>query len=189
MDLNLKSFLVFDINKMELVTAVFVVLISILTIWYAFNKQRYSFNYWKKRNVPTIPYDNLQGVGEKFHMSYVIKSIYDKFKGTGAKFCGAYFYYSRPVAILLDPELMKDILVRYFENFMDRGIYYNRRDDPLSSNLSTIGDDWKELRYKLTPTFTSAKMKVNYKTNKVTFYKKKKTCFIFFLFNSSLCVQ
>lgn len=117
---------------MELLTAVFVVLITIVTIWYAFNKQRYSFNYWKKQNVPhiepTIPYGNLEGVGEKFYVAYVIKRIYDKFKETGSKYCGAYFY-TRPIAIILDPDFIKDILVKDFSSFTHRGLYSNQRDD------------------------------------------------------------
>lgn len=117
---------------MELLTAVFVVLITIVTIWYAFNKQRYSFNYWKKQNVPhiepTIPYGNLESVGEKFHVAYVIKCIYDKFKETGSKYCGAYFY-TRPIAIILDPDFIKDILVKDFSSFTHRGLYSNQRDD------------------------------------------------------------
>lgn len=170
---------------MEFVTAVFVVLMTVVSVWYVFNKQRYAFNYWKKRNVPhiepTIPYGNLNGVGEKFHMVNVIKSIYDKFKGTDAKYCGAYFY-TRPIAIILDPDLIKQILVKDFTSFTDRGLYSNQRDDPLSSNLSTLdGDEWKKLRNKLTPAFASGKLKVFLC---VTQFSIKIICFYFYICSS-----
>lgn len=87
-------------------------------------------------------------------MAYVIKRIYDKFKETGSKYCGAYFC-TRPIDIILDPDLMK---VKDFSSFTDRGLYSNQRDDPLSSNLATLdGDEWKKLRNKLTPIFASGK--------------------------------
>lgn len=154
----------YSLNKMELITVVFLVLITIVSIWFAFNRHRYAFNYWKKRNIPhiepSVPYGNLEGVGEKFHIVYMIKRIYDKFRGTGAKYCGAYFY-THPIALIMDLDLIKDILVKDFANFPDRGLYSNPRDDPLSSNLSTLdGDEWRKLRSKLTAAFTSGRMKV-----------------------------
>lgn len=151
------------------VILVFVFLISLASIWFTLFRPRNTLSYWKKINVPhiepKIPYGNLEGVGEQFHVTYVIKNIYDKFKGTGAKLCGVYFY-MRPIAIILDLDLIKNILVKDFANFTDRGLYSNPRDDPLSSNLSTVdGEEWKNLRKKLTPAFSSGKMKVNFTNN------------------------
>lgn len=107
---------------MDLIGAIGLVLISLLSIFYAFFK--YSFDYWKSRGVPcdepSIPFGNIKELGKTIHTGQFSKNLYDKYKPTGAKLCGAYFFH-RPVAILLDLELVKNVLVRDFSNFDERG--------------------------------------------------------------------
>lgn len=144
---------------MELLGAVFLVFISILTLLYVYFKN--AFDYWKSRNIPCdepiIPFGTMKGFGKTIHPSLFIKNVYDKYKKTGEKICGLYFF-ARPVAVLLDLDLVKHVMVKDFSNFNERGLYYNEEDDPLSAHLFSLdGDKWKKLRAKLTPTFTSGK--------------------------------
>lgn len=110
---------------MEVISVTILVLISILTLFYAYFK--YSFEYWKARNIPyeepLIPYGNIKTFGKTIHPSRFLKNVYDKYKPSGAKLCGLYFF-ARPVAVLLDLDLVKHVLVKDFNNFNDRGLYY-----------------------------------------------------------------
>jgi cytochrome P450 family 6 len=106
---------------------------------------------------------NFQGLGKTRHPAEITKALYDEWKGKSS-FIGTYLF-TTPNILVTDPELVKNVLVRDFDSFRNRGVYYNEKDDPLSAHLFTIEDKaWKDLRVKLTPTFTSGKMKMMFGT-------------------------
>ncbi|KAJ6635343.1 putative cytochrome P450 6a14 [Pseudolycoriella hygida] len=128
---------------------------------------RRRFQFFKENGFPferpTFPFGNLKGVGRNFHQVYKIKELYEKFKGKAPAF-GIYFFVS-PNVVVTDLELVKNVLVRDFDNFHNRGLFFNEKDDPLGAQLFTIEDaEWKKMRGKLTPTFTSGKMKMMFET-------------------------
>ncbi|KAG5677849.1 hypothetical protein PVAND_007569 [Polypedilum vanderplanki] len=139
---------------------IFLFIISVIFIIWTYFKIK--FTYWKSLGVPfikpRIPYGNIQGRRRILHSSQVFKNFYDEIKAQG-KFGGIYFF-TRPAIVVTDLDLVKKILIKDFSYFHDRGMYYNVKDDPLSGHLLNLeGDKWKKLREKLTPTFTSTKMK------------------------------
>lgn len=150
---------------MELLHIFVLIVVSILSGIYAYFKFKY--NYWKSRNIPQIepqfPFGNVRGIGTKNHQSAILDVIYQRFKGV-AKYCGVYFF-PVPLALILDLDLVKNIMIRDSANFNDRNGFYNEKDDPLSAHLFQLdGEKWKRLRTKLTPTFTSGKMKFMFPT-------------------------
>lgn len=141
----------------------FVYLITLLLILpllaYAYIKRSYS--YWKSfgvpYNEPVFPHGNMDGLGKTVSFVQFTQNYYNQFKNA-SKMCGLYFF-TRPIGLLLELNLIKYVLVKDFPTFNDRNFYYNDKDDPLSGHLVALdGKKWKSLRAKLTPTFTSGKM-------------------------------
>lgn len=122
------------------------------------------FTYWKLQNVPTIrtciPFGSFANpLTNRDNQGINIMRMYRQFKEMDAKHGGIYVY-SQPGYISLDPEINRIILAKEFYHFTDRGIFVNEKHQPISLNLfSSTADKWKFLRQKLTPTFTSGKMK------------------------------
>ncbi|KAJ8913635.1 hypothetical protein NQ315_007352 [Exocentrus adspersus] len=87
-----------------------------------------------------------------------------KAKSNGWKYFGMYSMVQINF-VALDLDLVKLIMTKDFHNFADRGLYTNEKDDPLSAHLFSIGGTkWRLLRTKLSPTFTSGKMKSMFST-------------------------
>ena len=111
-----------------------------------------------------FPYGNLKDVGRKFHISKMLCEYYQKTKDVKARISGIYMF-TRPVLMIVDLDIVKSILIKDFNNFPNRGIYFNEKDDPISAHMFNIeNDQWRILRQKLTPTFTSGKLKMMFST-------------------------
>lgn len=122
--------------------------------------------YWAREGVPTLvaprfPWGHLKDPKStrRVHTSQHFQRLYATHKESAGGFMGLFFII-RPMVLVLDLDLVKLILVKQFEHFSDRGVYYNERADPLSAHLVALhGEPWRALRTKLTPTFTADKMK------------------------------
>lgn len=146
------------------------ILITFITanlIVYAYFK--WMFSYWKRRNVPfiepTIPFGTSENpFTRKEFVGLRIKNRYDEFKFKGHKH-GGMFIFTSPTYMPIDPEFIKNIMSKDFNYFINRGTYLNEKNDPLSAHLFNLeGQKWRNLRTKLTPTFTSGKMKLMFPT-------------------------
>lgn len=145
----------------------FVLLLLASFILYAIKK---NFAYWKDLGIPHeephIYYGNAKGYRTTKHLNYIMRYFYNKFKNSSTPFFG-FFMFSKPLAVVTDLDLIKNIMIKNFNNFNDRYLFFNEKQDPLTAHLFSIdGERWNPLRKKMTPTFTSGKMKYMFPTIK-----------------------
>lgn len=138
---------------------IFALIFILCVAAFVFIRKQYS--HWQTVGIPyvkpKIPFGNLQPVVNK--ESSFGTAIYDIYKQTNEPFIGIYLFF-RPAVLVRDAELVKNILTRDFQYFHDRGIYCEPKKDPMSASLFALpGEAWKSLRIKLTPAFTSGKLK------------------------------
>lgn len=148
-------------NTFEMILAIVAVLLVCL---FLLVKNQYS--HWENVGIPNvkpkIPFGNLQSLVKK-ERSFGT-AIYDIYKQTSEPFIGIYLFF-RPAILVRDRELVKNILTKDFQNFHDRGVYCEPKSDPMSGTLFALpGEAWKSLRMRLTPAFTSGKLKGMYPT-------------------------
>lgn len=138
-----------------------IVLTALMIIVYLYVTR--NFKYWKKRGIEEIfpPTPFLGNFTEclllKKAPAYFLKELYDQAKGL--PYIGFHIL-DKPILLVCDRELIKNILIKDFNIFYDR---YNNTypgDQLGCSNLFFIRNPvWKMLRTKLTPFFTSGKLK------------------------------
>lgn len=152
----------------SMLTEIIISIISFLCLYilyYFFN----AFKYWERRGIPyikpTFPFGNTEdSFLRRKTIGVVIQDIYKKLKEKNLKF-GGYYVLSKPMLMILHPDIIKQVMVKDFRYFQDRGIYHNEEADPLTCHLFAVGGQkWRTLRAKLSPTFTSGKMKIMFHT-------------------------
>ncbi|KAG8273794.1 hypothetical protein J6590_011339 [Homalodisca vitripennis] len=139
---------------------VIIVLSLLLTILYYYLTPLY--RYWGDRNVPCLNsslgmrlnYDLL--ARNKAHAD-VIREIYKIFHKE--RYCG-FYQFRQPIFMVRDLQLIERIMIKDFSYFEDRGLPLDMENEPLTVNLTNLrGSQWRYLRNKLTPTFTTGKLK------------------------------
>ncbi|XP_037951051.1 cytochrome P450 6a9-like [Teleopsis dalmanni] len=141
------------------------VIVGLVTYLLFLLKKRLS--YWQSRGIPCEEPNwflgNITGIQTSRCFADIWISYYKKFKGTGP-FAG-FYWFQKPAVFVLDTKLAKNILIKDFNKFVDRGFYSNPKDDPLTGEIFLLeGHKWRVMRNKLSPTFTSGKMKFMFPT-------------------------
>lgn len=136
--------------------------ISICSVVYSFAKQKYS--YWHRMGFKSHPDPNfLFGhfkpvFTQKECIGELMARIY---KTTDEAFLGIYGIF-RPIVMVRDLQAVRNILIKDFQHFTDRGMQCDEDFDPLSGQLFSLsGEKRKILRPKLSSTLTPGKVKVS----------------------------
>lgn len=159
-DLFVSRSVVYVFVVMDLLSPSNIIVALLALVYFWINRK---LKYWKSQGVPYIEpefyYGNSRGIGRDFHMGVLIKNIYNKLKSKGP--VGGMYLYTTPLLLVFDLDLIKQMLIKDFHFFPNRGRYFNPVDDPISAQLVHLeNEEWKSLRNKLTPAFTTGKIRM-----------------------------
>jgi hypothetical protein len=122
-----------------------------------------NFKFWQKLGIPYVKPTPFVGtlkecVFQKVNIGENLQQIYEQH--SDKQYVGI-FSFDKPILLIRDLELVKNILVKDFQFFMDRIISFDENLDPLCSKLLFVskGQRWRHWRTNLTQVFTSGKMK------------------------------
>ena len=122
-----------------------------------------NFKFWKKLGIPYVnptPFvGNLKEcVFQKVNIGKHLQQIHEQH--SDKPYVGI-FSFDRPILLIRDVELVKNILVKDFQYFTDRIISFDEKLDPLCSKVIFVskGQRWRNWRTNLTPVFTTGKIK------------------------------
>ncbi|XP_011869161.1 PREDICTED: cytochrome P450 9e2-like [Vollenhovia emeryi] len=135
--------------------------ISVVKIAFAVHRMYF---YWRKKGIPYMP-NSLSSFLNSWklflgYISFADMNQYMYYYFPNAKYFGTNDF-PAPTIFLRDPELIKDIMVKDFENFPDHRSFIDESVEPLfGKNVFALrGDRWREMRNTLSPSFTASKMK------------------------------
>lgn len=121
-----------------------------------------NFDYWKKRGVPFVApvpfFGNLKEAAcFKTLIGIQLANLYSQMK---TPFFGI-FVFDKPCLVIRSPELVKTVLVKDFNHFYDRTVLSDEKNEPLTAHMLFFSKnpEWRTVRSKLTPVFTSGKLK------------------------------
>lgn len=139
---------------------IFVTFIAILIVTLLLFVKR-SYSYWERRGVPhkkpTFPFGNFSNSFMK--KKSFAQDLEDLYNQTTGPFYGVYSTIV-PALLIRDPQLIKNILVKDSQHFDEPGQHASSDVDPMADNLlMQHGEKWKRMRTKLSPVFTSGKLK------------------------------
>lgn len=125
---------------------------------------KYSANYFRRKCVPYIPANILfgniaDGILGRIDSTEMVNQWYNHPAGLDQPYVGMRFFNDN-IILVKDPELVKQILIKDIDVFSNRHATVNASSDPLKTSLFFVKNpEWKLIRSKMTPAFSSGKIK------------------------------
>ncbi|KAH8284840.1 hypothetical protein KR054_001666 [Drosophila jambulina] len=138
-----------------------ILLLLLLCLGLLYKYVRRHYTHWQRLGVDeepaAIPFGVMDTVMKQERgLGMALGDIYARHEG---KILGIYMMNQRSI-LIRDAQLARQIMTSDFGSFHDRGVYVDEEKDPLSANLFNLrGVSWRNLRQKLTPSFSSGKIK------------------------------
>ncbi|KAK3726218.1 hypothetical protein RRG08_018661 [Elysia crispata] len=129
-------------------------------LFYLYGIQTHKF--WKNlgvRGPPPVPF--FGNIPELFDPAVGFRAAAKRWQGIYGRVFGVFFF-RKPVLVVTDPEVIKQILIKDFNVFVDR---YFVGEGKLQNPLIRLtvffaqGTTWRRLRKMMTPSFSSAKLR------------------------------
>ncbi|XP_014234525.2 cytochrome P450 6k1-like [Trichogramma pretiosum] len=127
---------------------------------------KYKQSYWRRRGVDSPPahwfFGNFKdAICLRSAPPAVLGEIYKYYQGQPDKPVIGLYIMQTPFLLLRSPEVIKQVFIKDFHNFTDRYFAAKRKTDVIGSTglFSIDNPEWKYLRVKLSPAFTSGKQK------------------------------
>lgn len=136
--------------------------LATILFWLLYNVSTKNFDYWKKKKVPyakPLPlFGNYAGhIQMRQSMGLINQKLCKQFRDQ--PYFGT-FYGTDPALVVLDPEIIKLIMVKDFYYFSSReGMDHNDCEATTQNMFFTQGNKWRIMRQNFTPFFTNARMK------------------------------
>ncbi|XP_057321329.1 cytochrome P450 6k1-like [Microplitis mediator] len=121
-----------------------------------------AYNFWSSRGIkgpkPSPPLGNIAEIlMGKHNPGTYLQMLYNEYPDE--PIVGIYRV-REPIACINDLDLIKDVLIKDFSKFVDRGTEMYENHEPLSINIFNLEPKrWRMLRTKLSPIFTSGKLR------------------------------
>uniref|UniRef100_A0A348G631 Cytochrome P450 3 n=1 Tax=Odontomachus monticola TaxID=613454 RepID=A0A348G631_ODOMO len=120
------------------------------------------FDYWKSQGVkgpkPIPIFGTIAShLSNRISLGSYFRKIYEEYPNESMV---GVFQRAKPALVLRDPELIKHVLIKDFSVFPERNVAVHEKAEPLSVHLFRVdGVRWRPLRTRLSPVFTSGKLK------------------------------
>ncbi|XP_059219419.1 cytochrome P450 6g1-like [Stomoxys calcitrans] len=141
----------------------FVLAIVIISfVWY-----HSTFRYWDKLGIPNVRgffSGSLGGIIRmKTNFGFHLKKVYLDPKFENAPVVGVYILH-RPALLIRDPEMLKSIFIKKFDNFRNHFAQPDPHFDLVGSKamIFSRGKHWRRIRSKLSTVFTGSKIRQMY---------------------------
>lgn len=149
----------------EMLTETLLLIASLAAVFYIWQKRVHS--YWKRHGIPYIEPLPIVGNLKTFlsgKVSFLEQlSLLHQTPGFEKEPVIGIYVLKGPALLVRDLELVKAVMIKKFSYFVNRVMRTDPHYDPLGyNNIFFVRNEWKGLRNKLSPIFSSGKIKQMY---------------------------